>query len=143
MSGLEIRRLGSGDQALVRAAADLFDDAPDEAETERFLHDPLHYLLIAHVDGTAVGFVSGTRVFHPDKPPEMFLNELGVAEAARNRGTGRALVEALARAAAADGCREMWVLTSPDNLPAMAVYRNAGGALENEEQVMFTFHLFA
>ena len=39
-------------------------------------------LLIAYVEGGPAGFVSATELSHPDNTqPELFLNELGVAEA--------------------------------------------------------------
>ena len=40
--------------------------------------------------------VTGVETTHPDKGTEMFLYELAVDEAARDRGVGRALVAALA-----------------------------------------------
>ena len=141
VDGLEIRRLRKGDEELVISAASLFDDPPEGGETARFLDDPLHYLLIALLRGSPAGFASGTRIFHPDKSPQMFLNELGVAEHARNLGVGQALVRELGRIAREDGCAEMWVLTLPDNAPALAAYAKAGGIRDPEQQVMFTFKL--
>jgi ribosomal protein S18 acetylase RimI-like enzyme len=141
VSGYTIRHLRPGDEALVQAAAVLFDEPPIPEETARFLADPLHYLLIAYLGDAPAGFVTGTRVFHPDKRPEMFLNELGVDEPYRQQGIGRALTKELARIAREAGCAEMWVLTSPDNTAAMNTYRSADGTPGDEQQVMFTYHL--
>lgn len=141
MSDYTIRHMRPGDEALVAAAGALFDEPPIAEETRRFLADPLHYLLIAYVDDAPAGFVSGTRVFHPDHAPEMFLNELGVDEAYRRLGIGRALTRELARLAREAGCSEMWVLTSPGNTAAMNTYRSAGGTPDDEQQVMFTYFL--
>ena len=141
MSDVTIRHMRPGDEALVIAAGILFDDPPIPEETTRFLANELHYLLIAFVGDAPAGFVSGTRVFHPDNKPEMFLNELGVDEAYRQQGIGRALTRELARLAREAGCGEMWVLTSPDNTAAMNTYRSAGGAPDDEQQVMFTYYL--
>jgi ribosomal protein S18 acetylase RimI-like enzyme len=122
-----IRRLGPGDEAAVLAAGALFDGPPSEAATRRFLAEPNHHLLLAEERGAAVGFVTGVETTHPDKGTEMFLYELSVAESARRRGTGRALVEALAALARDRGCYGMWVGTEVGNEAARRTYARAGG----------------
>jgi len=113
-------------QQMVARAGALFDDPPRPDWTERFLDQPGHHLCIAYVDGDPVGFVSGVELTHPDKGTEMFLYELGVDEAYRRRGLGRALVAALATRAGERGCYGMWVLTEADNAAALGLYRSAG-----------------
>jgi ribosomal protein S18 acetylase RimI-like enzyme len=123
-----VRRLGPGDEEAVLAAAALFDVAPQPDATRRFLADPTHHLLLAYsADDSPVGFVSGIEVTHPDKGTEMFLYELAVDEAARRRGVGRTLVEALEGLAREHGCYGMWVLADHDNEAARATYARAGG----------------
>src|SRR5688500_17224144 len=112
---MELRVLGPGDERAVVEAASLFDDAPLAATTARFLDDPLHHLIVAYEEGTPAGFVSGVEMTHPDKGTEMFLYELGVDEAYRRRGIGKALVSALRDLAIERGCYGMWVLTDADN----------------------------
>jgi ribosomal protein S18 acetylase RimI-like enzyme len=124
---IEVRCLGPGDEDAVHAASALFDDRPDSAATRRFLADPTHHLLVAYDADAPVGFVTGVELTHPDKGTEMFLYELGVDEAARGRGVGRALVRALAGVARDAGCRDMWVLADADNAAARATYASAGG----------------
>ncbi|MDP9386119.1 MAG: GNAT family N-acetyltransferase [Actinomycetota bacterium] len=123
---VEIRRLRSGDAAAVLAAAGLFDEPPRPDATRRFLAEPNHHLLMAYDGREPVGFVSGVETTHPDKGTEMFLYELSVAESARRRGVGRALVEALAALARERGCYGMWAGTDPGNLPARRTYARAG-----------------
>jgi ribosomal protein S18 acetylase RimI-like enzyme len=122
----DIRRIT--DPADVHRAAELFDDAPRDEATDRFLRDPGHHLLIAYIDGTPVGMITGVEMTHPDKGTEMFLYELGVDESHRGQGVGRALVAALEALARERSCYGMWVLTDDDNAAALAVYRAAGGA---------------
>jgi aminoglycoside 3-N-acetyltransferase I len=118
------------DASTVEAGADLFDDRPDPGATARFLASPGHHLLFAYDDppgaGRPIGFVSGVELIHPDKGTEMYLNELGVADAARGRGVATRLVQALAALAVERGCYGMWEASDPDNAAALATYRRAG-----------------
>jgi GNAT superfamily N-acetyltransferase len=123
----------------VALAARLFDDQLQADAVERFTADPGHHLLLAIEDDSAIGFVSGVEMTHPDKGTEMFLYELGVDEAARNRGVGRALVAALADLARGRGCYGMWVLTDDGNPAALRAYTAAGGAWEQHESVLLSW----
>jgi ribosomal protein S18 acetylase RimI-like enzyme len=106
--------------------------------TRRFLSAPTHHLLLARLDDgdAAVGFVSGIETIHPDKGAEMLLYELGVAERARRRGVGTALVAALADLARERGCYAMWAVTEPDNVAAHRTYARAGARIDDEPQTM-------
>lgn len=108
------------------AASDLFDLPADAEHARRFLEAPDHVLLLAYVDDEPVGFVSGVETQHPDKGPEMFLDELTVAGPHRRHGIGKALVTALRDLAVERGCIAMWVLTDHDNEAARATYESAG-----------------
>ena len=125
-----IRRVGAADRALVQGAAGLFDEPLRDGALDRFLVAQDHHLLLAFDGDVPVGFVTGVELTHPDKGVEMFLYELGVAENARGRGVGTALVKALAALAHERGCRGMWVLADSDNAAALAAYRRAGATVE-------------
>jgi ribosomal protein S18 acetylase RimI-like enzyme len=128
---VEVEKLGPGDDERVARAAHLFDDPVDATAVADYLADPRHHLLIATIDDTAAGFVTGIELLHPDKErPEMFIYELGVDERFRRRGVAAALLRRLLEICAERGCREMFVLTDEDNVAAMATYRKAGGKRE-------------
>jgi ribosomal protein S18 acetylase RimI-like enzyme len=140
---MRIAALGPGDDSAVDAAAHLFDDDVDSAAASRFLGEPGHHLLVAYDHGDRpVGFISGVELTHPDKGTEMFLYELGVDEAARRRGIGRALVEALAELARERGCYGMFVLTDDENAAALATYKGAGAGAPSP-QLMLDWNLRA
>jgi ribosomal protein S18 acetylase RimI-like enzyme len=64
---------------------------------------------------------------HPDKPAELWINEVGVAPSHHRRGLGRQVVDALLDVGRAHRCRSAWVLTDRTNTAALALYRSAGG----------------
>jgi ribosomal protein S18 acetylase RimI-like enzyme len=139
-----IRRLGRDDLSILeRVAADVFDFEVDARLSAEFLADPRHHLMVALADGKVVGFASGVHYIHPDKPAELFVNEVGVAPVYRHRGIGRRLLSALLEHGKAMGCRQAWVATEPQNAPARALYASAGGKESPGPFVMVLFELEA
>ena len=88
-----------------------------------------------------VGFASGVHYIHPDKPPELWVNEVGVAPNHRQIGLGARLLRALLEVGRKRGCREAWVLTERSNAPAIKLYQSLGGVAGPNALVMFTFPL--
>jgi hypothetical protein len=77
---IEIRLLQPGDAALLdQVAPDVFDHPVDQRWSVEFFSDPRHHLVVALDEKLVVGFASAVHYVHPDKPPELFINEVGVA----------------------------------------------------------------
>jgi len=139
---LDIRHLGPDDEPVLRrVAAGVFDHDVDPALASEFLRDPRHHLVVAIEDGSVVGFASGVHYVHPDKPAELWINEVGVAPSHQRRGLGKRLLQAIFARGRELGCREAWVLTSHANGPAVRLYEAAGGVDMADPPVMFTFRL--
>jgi aminoglycoside 6'-N-acetyltransferase I len=137
---LLVRLLKDGDQELLeRVDAGVFDRDVDPRWADAFLRDPRHHLVAAIADDRIVGFVSALDYWHPDKPRELWINEVGVASAWRRRGVGTQLMQATLDHARALGCFEAWVLTDSKNPAALALYHKVGGAQSGTDLVMFTF----
>lgn len=137
-----IKILGPGDDALLRnVARDVFDNEADPDATAEFLNDPRHHLAVAVEEDLIVGMASAVHYIHPDKKPELWINEVGVASTHRRQGIGRKLISALFELGEALGCNECWVLTHQSNKAAMGLYSSVGGLPEAEEPVMFTMKL--
>ena len=137
---VQVRILKPGDaEVLQRVAADVFDHDVSEAWSEEFLDDPRHHLAVAISDGVVVGMASAVDYVHPDKPVEVWIQEVGVAPEHRRAGVASRLVEALLEIAAGLGCRSAWVATDPDNRVARALYERVGG--RPEPAVLYTFDL--
>lgn len=144
MSGKpEIKLLGDGDSTILQSVASgVFDDPINPAAADAFLSDPRHHLAVAIDQGTVVGFVSAVHYVHPDKTkPELWINEVGVAESHRGQGIARQLIDAMLNEAHRLGCSEAWVLTNRSNLAAMRLYASCGGTKAPKDAVMFDFKL--
>jgi aminoglycoside 6'-N-acetyltransferase I len=125
---IEIRVLQRGDEnILMNVAAEVFDNPIDSELTREFLADHRHHIAVAIDDGLVVGFASGVHYIHPDKPPELWINEVGLAPTHRRRGLGKAVLRALFKVGRDHNCTVAWVLTDRSNAAAMALYSSVGG----------------
>ena len=125
---ITLRHLGPDDfDCLMKVPEGLFDEAMDPVQARAFLDDPLHECVLAFSDDLAVGMATGTVLLHPDKPPAMFINEVGVRDEFQRRGIGRRVTEKLMDIARARGCEGIWLGTEKDNTAALALYRSMDG----------------
>jgi aminoglycoside 3-N-acetyltransferase I len=121
-----IRRLGPGDEDVIRALAE------DEPQTALLADDRTTF--VAAFDGeTAVGFAFGYVLpRRHGRPTIFFVYEIDVDERYRGRGIGRRLLEELLF-----GQEEAFVLTDAANEAAMALYASLGGT--RVDSVMWDF----
>lgn len=142
-STVEIKLLGAGDETILQSVApDVFDDPIHPNAAVEFLSDPRHHIAVAMEKNFVIGFVSAVHYLHPDKPsPELWINEVGVAETHRGQGIARRLMEAVLNNARQHGCTTAWVLTNRSNQAAMRLYASCGGVEAPEDAVMFEFNL--
>jgi aminoglycoside 6'-N-acetyltransferase I len=138
MSDLVVRLVGREDLGMFQGVAgDVFDGPIDAALLSEFIADPRHHLAVAlSAANEVVGFASAVHYVHPDERPQLFINEVGVAEPWQGRGLGSRLLRALLDHAQSLGCTEAWALTDAENAAACALYRAAGGLAQST--VMFT-----
>jgi len=126
---------------LDRVADGVFDHAVRAEHLDAFLANPAQHLAVAVADGRVVGMASGIVHGHPDKAPQLFVAEVGTADAFRRRGVAAAVIDALLRRGRELGCREAWVATEAGNAPARALYRALGGVEDGEPAVVAVFAL--
>lgn len=139
---MTIRFLNAGEaEVLEWVAPDVLDHPIQPAWAQAFLSDPRHHIAVAIDENVVIGFASGFHYVHPDKPAQLFVNEIGVAPRRQGQGLGPQLVSALLDRARSLGCREAWVLTDPENTAARRAYAKAGGSKAASLQVMATFSL--
>jgi ribosomal protein S18 acetylase RimI-like enzyme len=125
---IKIKVLQRGDDSVLTSVApEVFDNPVDAKRTKEFLEDPRHHIAVAIEDGLVVGFATGVHYIHPDKPPELWINEVAIAPTHRHRGIGKAVLGALLDMGRTHHCKVAWVLTDRSNLAALALYSSLGG----------------
>ncbi len=135
---IEICVVGADDaQYFECVAGGVFDNPVDPVSLARFLADPGHHLVVARDEDQVVGMISAVAYIHPDKPLQLWINELGVADNYLRRGIGRRLVAAMLDLGVALGCRDTWVATERDNEPAKRLYAAMGS--KADDVVMYAF----
>ena len=137
-----IRLLGPGDASVLdNVAPSVFDNAIDPRWTAEFLSDPRHHLAVAIDEGRVVGMASGVHYVHPDKAPQLFINEIAVAPPYQGQGIGRRLMERILDRGRELGCRLAWLGTEPSNTAARRCYAAAGGVEAPYDNVNYEFDL--
>ena len=114
----------------------VFDQPPTEAFLTSYCADPAQALFVAVRGGQVVGQLKSVLHRHPEKPANLFIEELGTAHDQRRQGIAGELVAAALAHADALGCAELWLATEPENLAANALYRKLG--LTGQHVVMYS-----
>ena len=125
--------------AMVKVGDDLFDHMIKPHRAKEFLEDPRHHMLLAYDHGKIVGMISAFHYVHPDKDPQLFINEVGVVDAFQNQGIGRDLVRHMCMHGKKLGCTCSWVTTESSNQAAIQAYLAAGGKQDEENIVLIEF----
>lgn len=139
---VSFHRVSSANASLLdRVDDDVFDHAVQPALLQQFLANSSNLLVVAVVDDVVIGMASGIAYVHPDKPMQLFVNEVGVAAQFQRQGVGKRLMAAILEQGRSMGCREAWVATEVDNAPARALYVSAGGREETQTAVVYVYPL--
>jgi len=139
---IEIQVLGADDATVLgHVAPGVFDRDVDPELAAEFLADRRHHLAVALDGGVVVGMASAVHYVHPDKPPELWIDEVGVAPTYRRQGLGKRVLGALLELGRELECAEAWVLTDREHVPAMGLYSSLGGREAPRDAVMFRFPL--
>ena len=133
---ISIQQISAENAALLdRVAEDVFDRAISPERLTAYLEDPGHLLCVACAGDLVVGQARAVIHHQPDKAPDLYIDNLGVASAYQRQGIAKRLLTALIDLGRARGCGEVWVSTEPENEAAIACYRSLG--LKMETMVYF------
>ena len=137
-----IKALSPSDaQLLENPAKDVFDYPTSPTLAAEFLADPRHHIVVALDNEIIIGFVSAVHYIHPDKPMELWINEVAVSPAYHNLGIGKAMMKEMLVLGHRLGCKNAWVLTEHSNIPANKLYQSVGGFTNSDETVMYEFKI--
>ena len=136
-----LKRLSSDDKAVfARIAPDVFDEPVVPARLAAYLGAPGHIMVVALANETIVGQCAGVVHRHPDKPTELYVDEVGTASTHRRQGIAEAMLNELFAWGRELGCAEAWLGTELDNDAANALYRKHA-PIEDEAMQFYVFKL--
>ena len=135
---MRIVHLKSGDEERLIEAARLFNDEQMRRERAAYLLDSRTFVMVVAYDedGIATGRIYG-HILERLSQDDLFIYEVDVVEEHRRKGIGRAMLACLKAICVERGLGEMFVLTDVDNEAGNALYRKAGGVLENSPANMY------
>jgi ribosomal protein S18 acetylase RimI-like enzyme len=113
-------------------AEDVFDEPVHPQRLEAYLIEPGHLMVLALKGDEVVGQCAGVIHRHPDKPDELYVDEVGTATAHLRQGIATAMLTELFAWGKELGCVDAWLGTELDNDAANALYR----AFEGEEDTI-------
>jgi ribosomal protein S18 acetylase RimI-like enzyme len=135
-----LTRLGAGDAAvLARLAPEVLDATVNSDWLEGFLSDPGHLMIVACAGELVIGQVAAIVHHHPDRPPDLYIDDLAVTPAFRRQGIARRLLDDAMMLGVQLGCAQAWIVTETDNAPARALYE--GRNAEPASVVMYEYDL--
>ncbi|WP_337660952.1 GNAT family N-acetyltransferase [Erythrobacter sp. Alg231-14] len=111
---------------LENVAAGVFDEAIVPARLMAYLANPANMMCVAMSGDLVVGMVMCVVHLHPDKPTELYLDEIGTGDVWRRQGVARALMLKVFERADDEDIEEIWLGTEPDNTPAIGLYESFG-----------------
>ena len=143
---MQVRRLGTEDFELAAAAIRTVKQPTAQLSfsaeyLRRFLSRPGNVLIVAEQDGLPTGFLVAYMLDRVDRDQRMVcLYEIGVSESHRQRGIGRAVIEALKALCRREDTMKTWVITNRSNVAAVRLYETTGAAADTSgDEVTFVY----
>jgi aminoglycoside 6'-N-acetyltransferase I len=136
-----LRRMGPGDEAIFEAIAPgVFDERIDPGRMHAYLRAPGHLLVLALEGAAVVGQCAAVVHRHPDKPDELYIDEVGTASSHLRRGIATAMMREMFAWGRELGCVDAWLGTELDNVEANGLYEKIRQG-PGEKMIYFEFEL--
>jgi aminoglycoside 6'-N-acetyltransferase I len=136
-----LKRMSPGDEAVFdNVDADVFDEPIHPARMRTYLSAPGHLMVLALDGDLVVGQCAAVVHHHPDKPDELYIDEVGTASTHRRQGIAKAMMAELFAWGRELGCVDSWLGTETDNVEANGLYTGIRGK-PGEIMVYYEFDL--
>lgn len=118
-------------------AEEVFDHKINPNSLQSFLECPRHIMLLAVENEVVIGMVSAVEYFHPDKPSQLWINEIGVAPKQQNKEIGRQLIKEAIVQGKKRGCKYTWLGTDIDNFKAQRCFASIPNGNQPEKFLLY------
>ncbi|HHY51176.1 MAG TPA: GNAT family N-acetyltransferase [Alphaproteobacteria bacterium] len=136
-----LKRMAPADEPrFARVAPEVFDEPIHAERLRAYLRAPGHLLILAFEGDVVVGQCAAVVHHHPDKPIELYVDEVGTASTHRRQGVATAMLAEMFAWGRELGCTEAWLGTEPGNAEANGLYRGFAPA-EDEPMQSYLFKL--
>ncbi len=127
MIGVSIRRLTPElASSFPSVAEDVFDAEPSGEHLEKLALMPGHALFVGIGGEAVVGQLLAMIQFQADRPPQLYIDNLGVAPPFKRQGVARGLFDAAMAWGRDSGCDSVWLATDVGNSEARGFYASLG-----------------
>ena len=93
---IQIKHLKVGDETILEhVAIDVFDETIDPHYLASYLAEPTHHMIIAINETEVVGQIRAIIHKHPDRPDELYIDNLGVTPTLQRQGIATKLLNAI------------------------------------------------
>ena len=93
-----LKRLSAGDEPVfTQVAREVFDEPVDAVRLHDYLRTPGHVMVLALEGDLVVGQCAAVIHRHPDKPTELYVDEVGTAATHRRQSIARAMMDEMFR----------------------------------------------
>lgn len=124
-------------QILSNIAKDVFDHKIDLNSLQSFIDCPRHIMLLAVDKNLVIGMVSAVEYFHPDKPSQLWINEIGVSPNHQNKRIGRQLIRGIIEQGKKRGCKYAWLGTDVDNYNAQRCFASVSNGDKTDKFLLY------
>jgi len=120
---IAIQRVRPSDADMFRQiAADVFDKPISPDHLHAYLAETSHRMVLAILDHQVIGQAAAVLHHHPDKPTELYIDEVGVTPKYRQQGVAQSMLAELIAWGRELGCVSAWLGTEIDNDSAKGLY---------------------